>query len=203
VYRNFLKPTMTSTGVSFALLALACESGQIGQPCIPEDEYSPILSGFSLGEINVESPSLQCESRLCLVNHFQGRVSCPYGQTGADLGKPGTAPERCRIPGTAGQEASDQVKVPVAAWNVERPPEVAVYCSCRCDGPDPSRHYCRCPPGYECRPLLSTFGLGSDELEGSYCLRAGTEFRPTQASALSCRDDPTNPACPGEPGVNP
>jgi hypothetical protein len=65
-----------------------CGAGGVGDPCIPEQEYLPCFGGFQIGEVNVESKSFQCQTRLCLVNHFQGRVSCPYGQTAGtvDLG---------------------------------------------------------------------------------------------------------------------
>jgi hypothetical protein len=67
--------------VSFASLALVgCPSGGVGDPCIPEDEYLENFAGFKLTEENVESRSFQCQTRICLVNHFQGRVSCPTGQ---------------------------------------------------------------------------------------------------------------------------
>lgn len=66
--------------VAFAGSLLGCESGGVGDPCIPEDEYNENFSGFKLSEENIESRSYQCESRICLVNHFQGRVSCPLGQ---------------------------------------------------------------------------------------------------------------------------
>jgi hypothetical protein len=66
---------------SFASLALVgCPSGGVGDPCIPEEEYLENFSGFALTEENIESRSFQCKTRLCLVNHFQGRVSCPKGQ---------------------------------------------------------------------------------------------------------------------------
>ena len=58
----------------------ACQSGGVGDPCTPEDEYNPQFSGFKVTEENIESRSFQCETRICLVNHFQGRVSCPLGQ---------------------------------------------------------------------------------------------------------------------------
>jgi hypothetical protein len=61
-------------------IPLACQSGGIGDPCTPEDEYSVTFSGFKVAEENIESRSFQCQTRLCLVNHFQGRVSCPAGQ---------------------------------------------------------------------------------------------------------------------------
>jgi hypothetical protein len=66
---------------SFASLALVqCDSGGVGDPCTPEEEYLENFAGFKLTEENIESRSFQCQTRVCLVNHFQGRVSCPLGQ---------------------------------------------------------------------------------------------------------------------------
>ncbi len=65
----------------FASLGLVgCPSGGVGDPCTPEDEFRENFAGFDLTEANIESRSFQCQTRLCLVNHFQGRVSCPEGQ---------------------------------------------------------------------------------------------------------------------------
>jgi len=66
------------TGIGFA--PSSCQSGGIGDPCTPEDEYLGTFPGFQVTQENIESRSFQCESRICLVNHFQGRVSCPLGQ---------------------------------------------------------------------------------------------------------------------------
>jgi len=67
---------------AIATVALAgCPSGGVGDPCIPEDEYKEDFSGFTLNDEFIESRSFQCQTRICLVNHFQGRVSCPQGQT--------------------------------------------------------------------------------------------------------------------------
>ncbi len=67
--------------VSFAALGLmGCPGAGIGDPCVPEDEYRENFAGFKLTEENIESRSFPCQSRICLVNHFQGRVSCPQGQ---------------------------------------------------------------------------------------------------------------------------
>ena len=63
-----------------ALTTLGCESGGVGDPCIPEDEFKENFPGFSLIEEYIESRSFQCKTRICLVNHFQGRASCPRGQ---------------------------------------------------------------------------------------------------------------------------
>jgi hypothetical protein len=101
---------------TLGLSALGCQSGGVGDPCIPEDEYRQGFNGYQVSEVNVESKSFQCETRVCIVNHFQGRVSCPYGQSGetpdivdkqANGGanpsyKPPKDPARCRIPGTDG-----------------------------------------------------------------------------------------------------
>jgi hypothetical protein len=61
-------------------LPLACGGGGVGDPCIPEDEYDAQFPGFTLSLENIESRSFQCQTRICLVNHFEGRVSCPLGQ---------------------------------------------------------------------------------------------------------------------------
>jgi hypothetical protein len=75
---------LTFVGV-IGVAPLACQSGGVGDPCTPEDEYNAQFSGFNVAEENIESLSFQCSTRICLVNHFQGRVSCPLGQTAAEI----------------------------------------------------------------------------------------------------------------------
>lgn len=70
---------------SIAVVPTACQTGGIGDPCAPEDEYDPEFAGFNLGQEYIESRSFQCATRICLVNHFQGRVSCPLGQAESTL----------------------------------------------------------------------------------------------------------------------
>jgi hypothetical protein len=185
------------------LLPLGCEAGHVGDPCVPEDEYRQNFSGYSASEVNLETGSLSCQTRICLVQHFQGRVSCPYGQEEAALGLPPDDPRRCRVPGTDGTGSTDAVTVPVSAWAVERPADATVYCSCRCDGPDPNAHYCECPSGYSCEPLVRDFGFGERELKGSYCVKQGTLYDPKQPLGVSCADDPDHPNCPSPPLENP
>ena len=180
-----------------------CESGGVGDPCVPEEEYAPDFSGFGVTEVNVESRSFQCETRVCLADHFQGRVSCPYGQSGDALKRDASDPSRCRLPGTSGEDPEDAVVVEVAAWDLDRPAKDTVYCSCRCAGPDPNARYCDCPSGFECRELVSDFGVGKNQLVGSYCVKAGNRFTARDVDGPTCADDPADPACPEPHGENP
>jgi hypothetical protein len=206
---------------NLGMFALACEPGGVGDPCIPEDEYLTSFTGYGETEVNVESRSFQCETRVCLVNHFRGRVSCPYGQTADDLKLPGNDPRRCRVPGTSGADPNDVVAVEVPAQLITRSAAAspqhaggqdAVYCSCRCANADGSKddgaRYCDCPDGFSCTPLVDDLGFGSKQLAGSYCIHNGTKYNPAQeppppkdcSPALCC--DKTAKNC-GNDGNNP
>jgi len=76
-------PTMLGALLGIAAIGLvpsACQSGGVGDPCIPEDEYDARFAGFKVSQENIESRSFQCDTRICLANFFQGRVTCPMGQ---------------------------------------------------------------------------------------------------------------------------
>jgi hypothetical protein len=168
--------TRVALACAYASLAIACEAGGVGDPCVADpDEYVETFSGYSVGEVNVTSRSYDCESRVCLVNNFQGRVSCPYGSNGppeliqADDRQTVTHSDQCFLPGGLGT-----VQVPVRPQRLERQPEDAVYCSCRCNGPDPNARYCECPSGFECRELVPPSDTGPSGRAGSYCIRSGT-----------------------------
>lgn len=181
--------------MALGLSALGCDPGGVGDPCIPEDEYRQQVPGYAVTEVNVESRSFQCETRVCLVNHFQGRVSCPYGQTldeaeacidpnNTDC-RSGTG-KGCRVPGTDGDTPEDRIQVAVAPQLLARSADDAVYCSCRCDGPDDSARYCECPSGFACVELVEDLGLGSGQLAGSYCIKEGTRYNTQQAAGATC-----------------
>jgi hypothetical protein len=168
-----------------AVGAAGCEAGGVGDPCTPEDEYFETFSGFSLGEVNVESRSFQCETRVCLVNKFQGRVSCPYGTNGTnpDPTTPPTVdhPYSCEVPVFGGA-----VTVPVQACRTERPPELSEYCSCRCAGADPNARYCECPSGFSCTEVVVDQNRGQEQLAGYYCIRSGSNVDPNQVDSQKC-----------------
>jgi hypothetical protein len=127
----------------------------LGDACVPTDEAWPTFPGFSSGEINLATEDPQCKSKLCLVNHFQGRVSCPEGNlTGGE----------CYTP------LGERVNVPVQPALPESPAEDSVICSCRCDGPPGQGPFCDCPSGMACESLVPGGGPEFDEFEGSYCV---------------------------------
>jgi hypothetical protein len=174
--------------------ALGCTPGGVGDPCIPEDEYSPTFSGFAETEVNVESRSFQCETRICIADHFRGRVTCPYGQTedyrttnapNARNVEGTPDPGLCYVPASSAQAVSVAVDPQLRA----RRAEDTVYCSCRCNGPDKAAKYCTCPSGYACLPFVPDLGFGQSQLVGSYCLKdAVPHDRVTTAASCTFAD---------------
>ncbi len=169
-----------------ALLSVSvfgCTDEGVGDPCIPEDEFVPGFAGFAKEEVNVESRSFQCETRICLVNNFKGRVSCPYGQPDPNQ-RPMGDDRECQLP-----DYTENVTVAVPAQLKERSASDAVYCSCRCDGPASSKApFCECPSGFSCEELVDDLGLGKKELVGSYCVKAGTTVEdPTDLRGGDCQ----------------
>ena len=130
---------------------------ELGDVCVPADETFASFSGFSLGEINVADRDPQCASGTCLVERFQGRVTCPDGNL--DGGE-------CFTP------LGERVTAAVEPQLRERPPEEAVYCTCRCDGPAQYAPFCACPSDMVCEPLIEprSTSPGLDLGEGSYCV---------------------------------
>ncbi len=178
--------------VLLSVSTLACESGGVGDPCIPEDEYRQEFSGYSKDEVNVESRSFQCETRVCLVNKFQGRVSCVYGQTIPDdamTPAQAAAAATCKTP-----DDTLPILVSVPPQLEDRRPRDAVYCSCRCDGPQSPEEapYCECPDGFSCVDLIDDIGLGNAQLAGAYCVKNGTNPQTSdEIRDIACRETPT------------
>lgn len=122
--------------VAMASLPSACESGGVGDPCLPEDEYDPQFAGFKVTEENIESRSFQCQTRICLVNHFQGRVSCPAGQEApptCNPTNPGSCSD-CRQSGTYAPDC-DPTKDDKGAGQCLSGVCDAAGSFCRCSGP--------------------------------------------------------------------
>jgi len=176
------------------LFPLACQPGGVGDPCTPEDEYKLDFSGYNAKEVNVESKSFQCVTRVCLANHFQGRVSCKYGQD--------TPSSNCSRPGST--DETQKISVAVDAQLKNRQADKAVYCSCRCNGDDKNARYCKCPSGYACTHLVDDLAIGGTQLAGSYCVRDGTGYDPQDSETCAPKGYPTvqsnSPSCGTETG---
>ena len=168
-----------------------CQSGGIGDPCVPEDEYQQFFSGYAVTEVNIESRSFQCETRLCLVNHFQGRVCCPYGQTEAEATRPhdGRTSSSVTSPGRSARPTRSRSRSTSSTQG--RKAADTVYCSCRCNGADTTARYCKCPTGFQCVELLNAIkGLGGTELAGSYCVKkAPSSTNGVTSTGAYCQDD--------------
>jgi hypothetical protein len=134
--------------VAISLLWLAgsgCSSSAVGDPCVPEKVYD---SGFLASETYLETSSVQCATRVCLVRGLDGDPSNLQPECPKDDPDGNPADWTC-----------------VFESDVER----SVYCSCRCGAPAGSGlPTCDCPGGFNCEEVLET---GGDGVRGSYCVR--------------------------------
>ena len=151
-----------------ALLAMSCgaesslASGAVGSACIPDEENRPGFYGYDWDAVFVETNTPKCRGEVCLVAYFQGRQSCPYGQEEPSAG--------CKT-----TDGTQDVTEPVPPQLEGRPANDAVYCSCRCAGPDPNGDYCECPTGFDCEELIpAVFESDPTGIAGSYCVKSGT-----------------------------
>jgi hypothetical protein len=125
--------------VAIALVAAACSDTGVGDACVPEQVP---LGGFLATETYLETSSVQCATRVCLVRGLMGDPNnlqeddCPLG-------------EATCVPESEVAETT--------------------YCSCRCGDPTGSGlPTCGCPGGFKCEEVLET---GGDGIRGSYCIR--------------------------------
>ncbi len=177
-----------------ATIITGCPDQGVGDPCIPEDEYQAMFSGFTLGESYIESGSLQCKSRICLVNGFQGRVSCPGGQK---------TPETCQVDGdcSGGDRCLFASAIhadcdPTACGSPDADPNNCNrvdggnaacgdlpcdadrrLCRCRDDGDCPGEHRCETNPASTevGRCVLSVCSRGNANDDTTHCYLPGTD----------------------------
>jgi hypothetical protein len=146
-----------------------------GEPCLPRDERRSDFNGFGIQDVTLDLGTPECQTNLCLVNHFQGRASCPYGQP---LFSDVEGTPQCLMPGDG-----SLVDVAVDPQLVERRAEDNAICSCRCAGPGPGP-FCTCPEGMRCEPLIPRAGVPDEEAyAGSFCINAGTQYDPMHPPA--------------------
>lgn len=155
-----------------------------GQACVPAEERSATFAGGAAAEVTVDSNSSACGAgNVCLVNHFQGRTSCPYGGPSGSCTVPGTgAPVTAKVlPQCADRRAAD-----------------TVYCSCRCANAagrtDDGASYCSCADSFVCTQLVTSIGMPNDTFSGAYCMKPQTKYDPLNSCHSLC--DKTTDPCP-------
>jgi hypothetical protein len=157
----------------------------VGSPCVPAVETDPAFTGLVAQEVTVEPGA---GAAVCLANHFQGRVTCPYGQS-ADGGAP--SGKGCETP--AGKAVTGLVEPQCA----DRPPTTFVTWSCRCANTagqtNDGAEYCDCPMGTTCAQTVSSLGTASDPTSGAYCVPVAA-IMPAQSCSVVC--DATTHPCP-------
>jgi hypothetical protein len=132
--------------VLLGLAAVACSDEGVGDPCTPE--AIPVkngMAGFERTESYIEASSVQCRSRLCIVNKLDNGTN---GMIPADPTK------ICEVSPTPGCITQKQL-------------EDSVHCTCKCGGPKTAEQ-CDCPDPFFCKEVLT---LGGDGIKGSYCVR--------------------------------
>ncbi|MEO6600632.1 MAG: hypothetical protein ABIQ16_12200 [Polyangiaceae bacterium] len=172
-----------STSAGAAGSAGATRGLALGSTCVGPNESGASFSGYSVREVNLDPASTECSSKLCLKDHFQGRVSCPYGQAA------GAA--QCFLPGL-----DTPVTVEVDPQLHARRSSLASICSCHCEGTGPGP-YCTCPDSMECARLVDDLGFGGapNQLAGSYCIPTGSKYDST-GPAAPCSSPNCGPARP-------
>jgi hypothetical protein len=141
---------------ALALLGLviaACADEGVGDPCIPEtipcvtDANGVKKCGFNLRESYIESSSVQCRGRLCIVHRLDN---------GTNDMLPADPTNACDANGQPAGCVSDAQL------------SASIFCTCRCGGPSTSLEFCDCPDGFRCDEVLT---LGGDGIRGNYCVR--------------------------------
>jgi len=211
-----------TTGTMATSGSTGSSGGALGAGCVPSEEADATFQGFSVDDVSLETKSSMCSSNVCLVNHFQGRVTCPYGQTAPGTGPSGPAgspaaavssQDGCVLPGmTAGTTSAEvtatNVNLPgqsaghvpaqiIGAGASDRTANKTVYCSCRCanaeGATDDGATYCGCPESYTCTQLVASFGQPNDTVSGAYCVLDGTVYNPALSTNETCTASVTSP----------
>jgi hypothetical protein len=166
------------------------DASSVGTPCTPSLEYSASFGGFDLHDVTLDEGNPSCPGAVCLVDHFQGRTTCPYGQD-SQANPANGASSACTVPGSGAPVRPDAVVggESVQAWCFDRKASDVVECSCRCADPDGGTSdgatYCACPSGYTCAQVVAPVTSG-DPRAGGYCIKAGTAYDPSNVCHATC-----------------
>jgi hypothetical protein len=129
-----------------ASMAAGCTGSGIGDPCIPE---SIPADGFDSREVYLETSSVQCRTRVCMVYRLEGD---PRQVIAED-------PEMSTCPAGSTECVTEQAV------------DQQVFCSCRCsvsEGEQANTPLCNCGDGFTCvDDVVTTGGVG---VRGGYCV---------------------------------
>lgn len=138
-----LTPALLALGLG--LLGVGCAASGVGDPCTPE---AVPRCGFAATEVYVETSSVQCRTRVCVVYRLDGHpenllsAGCPLDSSRSDCATT-TDPSTC-VDDTPRDEADTS---DLGTTSVDR-----VFCSCRCRAleTNPDLPLCVCGTGYHC-----------------------------------------------------
>ncbi len=189
-------------GMFLALIVTACDDSLVGTPCVPAtEESSPTFTGYDPQEVIIDTSS--DNFHVCLVNHFRGLTTCPFGQNQAGDGLPladgGSAPFPAGV-GPCVDSHGVPVVGAVAPQCTDRLAKNAVVWSCLCANSmgkqDDGRHFCSCPSNMTCSQLIAPDGTAFDGPGmDAYCIPTGTDYQAFGSCLESC--DPTMTTCNG------
>jgi hypothetical protein len=170
----------------------------VGTACTPSEELSPSFAGFDYHEVTLDEDNAACGGGLCLVNHFQGLTTCPYGQS-KNGSSPAAGASACTLPDGGALVLPDAGALgqTVYPWCADRMAASTVSCSCRCQnalgGTDDGASYCTCPSGYMCSQVVPAIDPG-DPRAGGYCIKNGLAYSPDDVCNNECF--PATTPCP-------
>lgn len=151
---RWVRRALCTAAVLMTTLALGCEAPGVGDPCNPE---SIPEGGFNDSEAYLETSSVQCRTRVCMVYKLPGypSICLRRNEDGS------CAEEDCKAPAGATCATAEET-------------DDAVYCTCRCKAPPGSTaSTCECPDGYSCIEVLDSEFAG-EGIRGSYCVKSRT-----------------------------
>ncbi len=144
---------LVTVGLGLAVGGGGCAPVGQGDPCTPEAIPG---NGFAMNEVYVETSSVQCRTRVCMVYHLTGNPECTQGDP------------RCAGGGTDNPCVSGGTQICVQADNpavvqIDANSPDRVFCTCRCSAMgNAALPLCQCTQGFRCVP--------DSDPGGGYCV---------------------------------
>jgi hypothetical protein len=145
---------LAASAALFTVGLMGCSTPAVGAPCLPEQVPE---DGFDESEAYIETSSVQCETRVCMVYQLKG---APSGSAAC------VEPSQCKTCPIGDTNCKADV-----CCAPEQEIDRRVYCTCRCDSGGGDFAECSCPTGFTCAQVLEQGNAG---VRGKYCVRNGT-----------------------------